>query len=206
MFLELDASAYDRLGAIVAEGAEPLEWQNDAVSALRLVPEWLSCEERLHLIELRDRMSWIPGRLRNGESGARVSDNAWIEFSETSAWLYRKLASTFVAMNRHFQFDLQGLNEEPQLARYSAGGTLDWHLDLGTGSTSVRKLALVALVDRSSDCTGGELEFATVMNRVARLRVGDAVVFPPFIAHRVTRLAAGSRLSLVAWACGPAFK
>jgi PKHD-type hydroxylase len=185
---------------------EPPNWQKEGVCQVRIIPEWLDQDERGRLSALQRSVAWVRGRLHSGDPGARQSDCGWIKPERSTRWLYRKLASTFVEQNRRYRFDLSGFNEGPQFVRYRTGGVLDWHTDIGVGPSSVRKLALIALVDRSEDCEGGELEFLPVSHSLARIAPGTALVFPPFIAHRVTRITRGSRLALVAWACGPAFK
>lgn len=149
---------------------------------------------------------WTQGKLANASRDARSSACAWIGADGDTLWLYRRLAQTFTQVNIKYRFDLRGLNEEPQLLRYGTNDHIDWHHDLGVRGASVRKLALIALVERCPDCAGGYLEFSGVPELNQMNIPGCAIVFPPFMAHRVTRLSRGSRLSLAAWACGPSFK
>lgn len=166
----------------------------------------MSEAERSALAELSATQDWTKGRLHDAPAGARECDCAWLARTEATGWLYEKLADAFVDANRAYRFDLEGMNEPPQLLRYGKGGHLAWHQDVGLGGASVRKLALVVLVSRSDDCAGGALQFCGDETREISMQPGTAVIFPPFLTHRVTPLAQGSRISLVAWAVGPAFR
>ncbi len=195
----------DGAAAAHSDGNEPLDWQNDHVCDVHVLPNWLSAEERIGVKALAHDQRWHRARLRDALRDARESDCAWLEWADSTRWLYEKLASTFVGANRTYRFELRGMNEAPQLVRYRQGGHLSWHQDVGLAGASVRKLALVALVERDSDCAGGTLQFLGDEDRPVAMQPGAAVIFPPFLAHRVTPITAGNRLSLVAWAVGPAF-
>jgi PKHD-type hydroxylase len=184
---------------------EPARWQNEGVARIDVIPNWLGDDDFRKLRHLQRRATWVRARLHNADAESRLSDCSWIAPEASACWLYKKLASTFIDQNKRYRYDLRGFNEGPQFVRYKAGGVLDWHIDIGPGPTSVRKLALVALVARSDDCEGGELEFLRG-NGLVPMVPGTAIVFPSFIAHRVTKIRTGSRIALVAWACGPAFR
>lgn len=202
MFYPISSS---EAGCPPTEDEEPVTWRNDHVCDIQLLPGWLSLDECSSLKALASELPWRQGELRDASRDARESDCAWMEWSAETRWLYEKLATTFMHANRTYRFDLRGMNESPQLLRYRAGGSLAWHHDVGLGGASVRKLALVALVDCSADCTGGALQFCSEREIDVAMRPGSAVIFPPFLAHRVTSISEGSRLSMAAWAVGPSF-
>jgi len=57
-----------------------------------------------------------------------------------------------------------------------------------------------------SEYGGGELEFPFPDVGIEGQReIGAAIIFPSYMAHRVSPVTLGVRRSLVAWACGPTF-
>ena len=88
------------------------------------------------------------------------------------------------------------------------GSHYDWHMDLGAGLSSIRKLSITVLLNEPEvDFNGGDLEFKQAKNNVAVPRVGNsAVIFPSYMLHRVTPVDAGVRKSLVFWCTGPPFR
>jgi PKHD-type hydroxylase len=196
----------DGLAGARPDHAEPAAWQNDHVCDVRILPNWLGKAECSMLMALSDSQVWHRGRLRDAARNARNSDCAWLEWADSTRWLYEKLAASFINANHAYRFDLQGMNEPPQLLRYGRDGHLDWHQDVGLRGASVRKLALVALVARSPDCVGGALQFCGEESREISMEPGTALIFPPFLVHRVTPLMQGNRMSLAAWAVGPSFR
>ena len=136
----------------------------------------------------------------------RKSTIAWIDIAEDSRWLYEKVWNTFQAVNRWFKFDLLGLVDEIQFARYSVGDGFGWHLDAGGGQTSTRKLSMSVQLCDDDEYSGGDLEVCACPQLDPRRRRGTIIVFPSFLAHCVTAITRGSRCSLVAWAHGPVFK
>jgi len=58
-----------------------------------------------------------------------------------------------------------------------------------------------------ADYDGGDLQFPNPSPYRDRFRLqGAAIVFPSFLAHRVSEVTRGSRWSLIAWVFGPPFK
>ena len=58
----------------------------------------------------------------------------------------------------------------------------------------------------NDDFTGGKFEIFKDGKETIDLKIGTAVIFPSFLAHRVTKVSKGSRKSIVCQACGPRFK
>jgi PKHD-type hydroxylase len=87
-----------------------------------------------------------------------------------------------------------------QLTRYQPRQHFNWHMDLGPGPMSRRKISLVA--ELGGKYTGGGIEvFYGGANRVPLAR-GDVLLFPSFIMHRALPVTSGERWSLVAWLLG----
>jgi PKHD-type hydroxylase len=146
------------------------------------------------------------GTMMYAKPNIRKSTIAWIDIQEDSRWLYEKVWNTFQAVNRWFNFDLFGLVDEIQFARYGVGDSFGWHLDTGGGQTSTRKLSMSVQLCGGDEYSGGDLEICACPQLEPHRRRGTIIVFPSFLAHQVTLVSHGTRCSLVAWAHGPPFK
>jgi PKHD-type hydroxylase len=91
-------------------------------------------------------------------------------------------------------------------------GRYDWHMDMGHGETSCRKLSTSILLSNSSDFEGGEFQFfkggkaGEEIMKYPLDNPGDMVIFPSYMIHRVTPVTKGIRRSLVLWIGGEPFK
>jgi len=91
-----------------------------------------------------------------------------------------------------------------QLTRYAAGQLYGWHMDLGSGAMSLRKISVVVEL-AGGGYNGGGIEVfygEGSGNRIA-LGQGDALLFPSFIMHRALPVQSGTRWTLVSWLTGP---
>lgn len=96
--------------------------------------------------------------------------------------------------------------ERPQFTQYSVGDKFDWHEDnnIFAKHESDRKLSLVVQLSHSASYEGGKLELdehPILENHFSKL--GDVIIFPSFLRHRVTEITSGTRHSLVMWFLGP---
>lgn len=140
----------------------------------------------------------------------RRTQVAWIFPNEETIWFFDRMASIAQGLNTDFyNFDLHGFVEGMQFAIYQGDlkSHYDWHIDGSTMSGSPRKLSLVLQLSDPADYEGGELQVqaGSGITSVPREK-GLVVAFPSFTLHKVTPVTAGTRYSIVAWACGPAFK
>jgi PKHD-type hydroxylase len=175
---------------------------------VRCLPAAFSAEECRHIIALGNARAKTDGILEDGSDRAqkhRVSQVAWIEPNADTHWLYHRLAVVFQDVNVEYGFDLRGLVDLLQYTLYGQGQHFDWHVDIGAGRSSVRKLSMTIQLTDEADYEGGKLEFLGA--ELAQQRtLGAAIVFPSMLAHRVSPVTAGLRRSLVVWACGPTFR
>ncbi len=106
----------------------------------------------------------------------------------------------------HHRFAVTGYRriDAPHAVRYVPGrGHYDWHVDAGP-AWPTRKLSLVVVLSPPSEYEGGRIELSEV-GVVDPLPAGSGVVFPSFLAHRVTPVVSGERISIVCWLHGPTF-
>ena len=148
-----------------------------------------------------------------GETGGekdklRRSRVTWLQFEPRNIPVYQRLADIVADANaKHFRFDLVGLGEAAQLARYESSdqGHYDWHQDFGTPVS--RKLSITMQLTEPAKYEGGELEiFHGGGSLVAPKVRGTVIIFPSYQLHRVRPVTKGIRHSLVAWVSGPAFR
>ena len=193
-------------------GVEPFDQDlslstNPRVHAVQSAADAFTVDECRRLIAIGDAMPKLGGLVEEDHRERyRVSEVAWIAQRPDTHWLYHKLAVLFDAVNTQFGFELLGLIDPPQYTVYSAAQHFDWHIDVGTGAASVRKLSLTVQLSDGSEYEGGDLEFVGTRGPAGSRAIGSATVFPSFLGHRVTPIRSGVRRSLVAWACGPSFR
>jgi PKHD-type hydroxylase len=179
---------------------------NGHVSSPLVFTGIFSADECRHIMGLSQNRPPRTGAMLYARPNIRKSTIAWIDIQEDSRWLYEKVWTTFEAVNRWFKFDLFGLVDEIQFAKYGVGDGFGWHLDAGGGQTSTRKLSMSVQLCDDHEYAGGDLEFCACSQLDPRRRRGTIIVFPSFLAHHVTPVTRGTRYSLVAWAHGPPFK
>jgi len=114
------------------------------------------------------------------------------------------VSGTGSTSNNAYKYHLQGFYEGVQIAAYKSGGKYDWHMDVGPGQNSSRKLSMSVQLSDPKSYEGGDLEFMRVAQKSER-DVGALIVFPSFLQHRVTPVTKGTRYSLVAWVHGKPF-
>lgn len=120
-------------------------------------------------------------------------------------WVDNLIMELALEANRQFQFNITGLIERPQLLRYSAPSNgFDWHMDIGSGDHSTRKISVSIILN--DDYDGGELFFFQDGPQSVSPDAGVAVAFPSFLPHKVAPVTRGTRWSLVCWIAGEPFR
>ena len=156
----------------------------------------------------------LAGRRRAGDGAVigttdaapvRRSAVSWLPRDPSTEWLYQRVNALLQQLNdRFWRAELADL-EVLQLARYGVGDHYDWHIDLGPGRATLRKLSVSVQLSAPQSYDGGDLEFPDVVGPVTRAQ-GAAVVFPSYLRHRVTPITRGERWSLVGWFVGPPWR
>jgi PKHD-type hydroxylase len=140
----------------------------------------------------------------------RKSRLKWINNSHTDAkWLYSKVLDLVkIANSNLWNFDLISSPESIQYTEYhDGGGHYGYHVDIGPGSASHRKVSLVVQLSDPSEYEGGEFEILRGMNpEKLPNNQGSVLLFPSYLLHRVTPVTKGVRRSLVLWVGGLAFR
>ena len=176
--------------------------QNSGQAAVHLVPGAFSDAECDRIIAMGEAGAALQAGTEK-VTGYRSSAITWIQPSKEHRWLYHRIGMLFLAANHRYRFELAGLAEPLQFARYGVAGHFEWHNDMGVQGTSGRKLSLTVQLAAPESYEGGALEFLSVVSRPTPRERGTAILFPSFLGHRVAPVTRGQRLSLVAWAYGP---
>tara|TARA_R100001126_G_scaffold89373_1_gene58332 strand:+ start:89 stop:709 length:621 start_codon:yes stop_codon:yes gene_type:complete len=158
----------------------------------------------------------ILGKTETGIEGTydptiRSSKVKWLPKSEEFRGLYERIAQEImIHNNQHFKFDLDCIREQIQYTEYHAEdkGQYDWHMDLGAGWASLRKLSVTINLSDPKDYDGGVLEFnlgGKTITQGSKAK-GAITVFPSYLLHRVSPVTRGTRKSLVLWVGGNQFR
>ena len=134
-----------------------------------------------------------------------------IEYCEEimNTQFYNKISEyAMIANQQMWNYDIWGYHDSLQYTTYfDRGGHYDWHLDIGPGSISHRKISVVIQLSDPNDYIGGDLQIMTGSEYTTVPRgKGNVVVFPSFLLHRVVPLTSGNRKSLVLWVGGEHYK
>ncbi len=91
----------------------------------------------------------------------RRSQIWFFEPSPETEFIFGPLKKAAQMLNQGYQFDISGFGTGCQIARYTADvkGHYDWHIDLGTGRFSQRKLSLSVQLSAADGYDGGDLDF-----------------------------------------------
>lgn len=170
------------------------------------------------IISLGELCEFSKGKVGSNENditgdvvkSVRDTDVVFIEPSENSHWLYKRMTELCAKINYDkFQFDLDAF-QTLQYGKYKVDGHYKWHTDSGPNLQEHRKLSFVLGLSDPDDYEGGVLELNLSGDPddtyEIRIKKGHLVVFPSYIPHRVTKVTEGERLTLVGWVVGPKFK
>jgi PKHD-type hydroxylase len=176
---------------------------NEALAEIQFRHNALTPQECLRAISIGNSLVRADSPVEIGSEIYRVGHVAWIEPNEETKWLFHKVGILFSQAVRHYGFELTGLIDPLQYIVCEEDQHFDWHCDIGKGVTSSRKLSLTIQLSADDEYVGGELQFVNAPSGKGR---GAATFYPSYMAHRVAPVVLGVRRSLVAWACGPAFR
>jgi PKHD-type hydroxylase len=163
-----------------------------------------NAEECERVIALHQGTGAVQSRMPHGAGGfIRDSDLFWIPRTAETEWIFARIWDLATLYNSRYRFELFEEMGQLQLTRYTRHQLYNWHMDLGEGPMSLRKISVVVeLVAGGYDGGGIEVFYGEgTSNRIA-LGQGDALVFPSFIMHRALPVHSGSRWTVVSWLTG----
>jgi PKHD-type hydroxylase len=165
----------------------------------------------LNQVNLIKSQKGVTGDNQTSDSLIRSSTIKWIP--QTLEWipLYEQCLELVMEANKSmWNLDISNVLDSIQYTEYYASdqGHYDWHMDVGSGRMSHRKLSLVVQISDPVEYDGGDLElwFGGKDYRSIPKALGNAVIFPSFYMHRVTPVTRGIRKSLVLWVGGTPYR
>ena len=187
--------------------------QNDLLTKVAVLPKVLDPASCAKAIQMAQQFQATEGRVGTADteqSAIRRSQIWFFSPRPETEFIFKPLRQVLKHINdQGYRFDITEFGTGCQIARYSADvrGHYDWHIDLGTGRFSRRKLSLSIQLTDGASYDGGELEFHIKgLDRAKMRQQGTLIAFPSFHEHRVTPVTRGERFSLVAWADGPPYR
>jgi PKHD-type hydroxylase len=140
----------------------------------------------------------------------RKSDIRFVYPDSTNQWMFDRFNEGLTYINNNwYGFDLNGY-EYFQYTTYKAeeAGFYNWHVDMGFNDNrfvETRKLSMSMVLN--DDFEGGLFQMRTEdIAHTVETPPGALVVFPSFMAHRVTPVTKGVRKSIVVWVVGPKWR
>jgi PKHD-type hydroxylase len=162
----------------------------------------LECERVIALSQGQAALrSIMPGR---NAGSIRDSDLFWVPRTAQTDWIFERVRDVATQYNSRYGFTLSEEIGQLQLTRYARDQLYNWHMDLGPGAMSLRKITVVVeLAAEGYDGGGTEVFYGEGTNNRIALSQGDALIFPSFIMHRALPVHHGTRWTLVSWLTGP---
>jgi PKHD-type hydroxylase len=137
----------------------------------------------------------------------RKSKSLWLP---TDGWIAGMLSHFIYHSNfNFFHYDLHQWADRIQYTVYEGKGShYDWHYDTALSSfyeNSIRKLSITMMLSEKDEYEGGEFQLMLSPKdmKTFDLNLGDVIIFPSELMHRVRPLKSGTRTTLVGWFGGP---
>ena len=179
---------------------------NPALAQARVVENVFTPAQCEQIMKLGSKLPREDARVQSYGTSARIGHVAWIDPGAETFWVYQRLATIVQWVNQAFRFELMGFSDALQYTVYGPGHKFDWHVDIGAGNASNRKLSLTVQLSDESAYEGGALQFISAPDLSMPKKQGVAILFPAYLAHRVTDVTSGVRCSIVGWAAGTPFR
>ncbi len=192
------------IDAATAPGPLDLSWPlHDYFNEYR---QLFSPDEAQRIVELSKVLQRYESKLETG-IGRPLRDCSvfWIYRGHGADWVLDRVARMVREWNRNFRFEIAA--DQPaaaQLTLYRASQEYSWHMDLGAGPSSLRKVSVVVGLNDPAQYTGGgtEIFYGGDESPTLRLAAGDAICFPPYVMHRAVPVETGERWTLALWFLG----
>jgi PKHD-type hydroxylase len=127
----------------------------------------------------------------------------FIHYEKDYKWIFEKLIPVVNETNqKYFNFNIS-LIKDVQVLEFSGDAYFDWHMDIGKGNTSTRKLSLIIYLSDTDDYQGGVVQWLQSVS--IPNEPGTMVFFPSFLPYKIWPVTSGRSYFMVAWADGPAF-
>ena len=195
--------------------------QTSLPTTVSLEKNFLDSQVVDNFLESIKNIPYKHGTLLNTEEldDYRICQVKWIPFENRFLSLYHHCKDHIVDRNSlTWKFNIDNGQEMFQYTEYNGDtkGRYNWHIDVGPGHTSYRKLSIVIQLSDPEEYEGGDLEifdcWDTALDpfnfpsKAVPKSKGSIVIFPSYMPHRVTPVTKGIRKSLVWWVGGDHLK
>lgn len=178
-------------------------------SLYHLIDQAFDEDEIAHIISIAAQSPKQAGTVFSTSDSAqtiRISTISWLNDKTLKDKLWH-----FVQLANNSSFDVEvSAHADMQFTCYEArdGGHYDWHHDVNWASQDDmdRKISLTIQLSCPDSYEGGDFEFEEIKSSANFRGKGSLLLFPSYLSHRVTPVTKGTRLSLVAWFCGPRWR
>ena len=170
---------------------------------------FFSPEQCEAIINACEKPLWLQGEVDSGQVNKKLRNvrQQGLMMNE-EGWPHTRILDLMKQANEvRFKFDVSGFMnyDAPMIMEYGKGCHYDWHIDVGKAVPN-RKLSFTIQLSKPEDYEGGDLEFlGTETNTDAFRQQGTCIIFPSFLAHKVTKVKSGTRLAIVGWIHGPTY-
>lgn len=135
---------------------------------------------------------------RSSEHKVRDSGIYWLYTNTATSWIFDRINAVVNEYNERYKYEILPIYSA-QLTRYEPNQFYDWHVDIGNGDMSLRKISVSVQLSDPADYTGGGL---IVGKDPVHLNRGDMAIFPSMMLHKAPVVESGERWSLVCWIMG----
>jgi len=162
------------------------------------------------VFDLRNEINPVVGQVQKSNSTLKekvisIRNVDVYPIHEDYSWVDEYILNLIIMYNQEYNYDLSGIFERPQLLKYTAPSAgYDWHVDMGNGDASTRKLGFSILLN--DDFEGGEFLVFNNGIQTINLEMNQILLFPSFLPHKVNPLTHGERWALVCWVHGKCFR
>ncbi|PIQ24994.1 hypothetical protein COW36_16200 [bacterium (Candidatus Blackallbacteria) CG17_big_fil_post_rev_8_21_14_2_50_48_46] len=117
-------------------------------------------------------------------------------------WIFDRLGKIIHTINqKYYHFEIENLAGTQRVTLAPEQG-LDWHLEVGQGEFSLRKIKLLIFLSDPDSYTGGLIEFGSSSQRTYRQSLGGVLIYPTYFMTRIHPVQTGQFRFLQTWALG----
>ena len=171
---------------------------------------FFSPEQCEAIINACEKPLWIQGEVNEGQIDKKLRNvrQQGLMMNE-EGWPHTRILELMKQANEaRYKFNVSGFMnyDAPMIMEYGKGCHYDWHIDVGK-SVPNRKLSFTIQLSKPEDYEGGDLEFlGTEVKSNDFRQQGTCVIFPSFLAHKISKVKSGTRMSIVGWVHGPTYE
>lgn len=171
----------------------PGEFSPEECQRIQAIPEDPDLSRHYHQLAAQDKPSYTQdGRFRS----------ELLPYAPPHEWLFDRLGRILQSVNQsYYQFEIENL-ASTQRVRFGPKDHLDWHLELGEGLFSLRKISLVLFLSPPTEYTGGILEIGSSSQRHQNQSQGSLLIFPAYFMSRIHPVQSGELTYLQTWVHG----